>query len=67
MRSAGTPTMASRRWTMVFMVTGCGPTRQRTPSNASGNCVIAANVELQPRQRLNRPIVMSRVSGRLRA
>ena len=45
---------------MIFMVTGCGPTTQRTPSNASGYCVMAAKVELQPRQRLNRPIVMPR-------
>jgi hypothetical protein len=52
---------------IVFMVTGWGPTRQRTRLNASGNCVSAAKVELQPRQRLNRPIVMARVSWRLRA
>jgi pimeloyl-ACP methyl ester carboxylesterase len=67
MRSAGTPARASRRPRMIFVVTGWGPTRQRTPSNAPGNWVMAAKVELQPRQRLRRPIVMSRVSGRLRA
>jgi hypothetical protein len=37
------------------------------PAGTSGNWVIAAKVELQPRQRLNRPVVMPRVSGRLRA
>jgi Tetracyclin repressor-like, C-terminal domain len=66
-RPAGTPARAKRRWTMVFIVTGWDPTRQRTPSIAPGNWVIAAKVELQPRQRLNRPIARSRVSRRLRA
>ena len=37
------PSRASRRWTMVFMVTGWDPTRHRTPSNGSGNWVMAAN------------------------
>jgi hypothetical protein len=32
-----------------------------------GDRVIAANVELQSRHRLNRPIVMTRVPGRVRA
>jgi hypothetical protein len=48
-------------------VTGCDDTRQRTPSNTSGKRVIAAKVETPPMQRLNSPITMSRVSGRVRA
>src|SRR5207247_7084984 len=62
MRSAGIPDSASRRVMMIFIVTGCGPTRQRTPSKARGSFVMAQNVELQPRHRLKRPIVICRVS-----
>jgi hypothetical protein len=36
MRPAATPAMARRRWTMVFMVTGCGPTRHRHGSRWAG-------------------------------
>ena len=48
-------------------VTGWGATRQRTPSNAAGKRVIAANVETPPMRRLNSPIVMPEVSERVRA
>jgi hypothetical protein len=38
----------------------------RTPSNTSGLRVMAYMVELPPTQRLNRPMVIPAVSGRLR-
>jgi hypothetical protein len=47
-RRSPRPSKASRRWTMYRGVTGCGDTRQRTPSNASGKRVIAANEETPP-------------------
>lgn len=44
----GSPSPASLRSMMVRAVTGWAATRQSTPSNASGNWVIAAKVELAP-------------------
>jgi hypothetical protein len=46
---------------MIRGVTGWGETRQRTPSNAAGERVIAANVATAPMHRLNRAMVMSLV------
>ncbi|MGH3199996.1 MAG: hypothetical protein ACRDNT_29680 [Streptosporangiaceae bacterium] len=48
-------------------MTGWNDTRQRTPSNTAGKRVIAANAETPPMHRLNSPIAMSRVPGRVRA
>jgi len=50
----------------VAGVIGWHVTRHLTPSNSSGNRSMAASVETPPKQRLNSPMIMSRVSGRVR-